>query len=118
MFRALVIIAEIIVLLLVLRSPFVQYFFADIHNSLSDWLVEMAQLPDKLELESLQKNVAPHFQAMRPFQKQYLSGVMSSRSSINHFHQLYCISGDKNPFIYGASLRYFCSSIEKTKLLD
>lgn len=117
MFRGLVIVLEIVVLLFLLRSPFVQYFFADVQKDLSDWLVELSQIPEKAELNELKSRINPNIQAMKPFQKDYLFGVMNSRESVNHFHQLYCIKGDKNPYVYGASLRYVCSEISSTSLI-
>ena len=118
MFRSFVVIAEIIVLTIVLRSSFVQYLFADAQNTVSNWLIEIAEIPDRAELAKLNEQVAPNFQAMRPYQKDYLDGVMQSRTGVNQFYDLYCIKGDKNPYISGASLRYFCTSIQKTQLLD
>lgn len=117
MFRGLVIVLEIVVLLFILRSPFVQYFFADIQKDLSDWLVELSEIPDRAELDSLTSRVAPNFEAMRPFQKEYLFGVMESKEGVNHFYSLYCQKGDKNPYIQGASLRYFCSELASTSLI-
>lgn len=49
MLRFFIIAAEIIVLVIVLRSPFVQYLFEDIQNSLSEWLVSIATLPEREE---------------------------------------------------------------------
>lgn len=118
MFRSFVVIAEIIVLTIVLRSSFVQYLFADAQNTVSNWLVAIAEIPDQAELAKLNERVTPNFTAMRPYQKDYLDGVMQSRSGVNHFYELYCIKGDKNPYISGASLRYFCTSIQQTQLLD
>ena len=69
MFRGLVIVLEIVVLLFLLRSPFVQYFFADVQKDLSDWLVELSQIPEKAELNELKSRITPNIQAMKPFQK-------------------------------------------------
>lgn len=118
MFRSFVVIAEIIVLSIVLRSSFVQYLFTDAQNTVSNWLVAIAEIPDKAELAKLNERVSPNFQAMRPYQKAYLDEVMQSRTGVNHFYDLYCMKGDKNPYISGASLRYFCTSIQQTQLLD
>lgn len=118
MFRSFVVIAEIIVLTIVLRSSFVQYMFAGAQNTVSDWFVAIAEIPDQAELAKLNERVSPNFQAMRPYQKAYLDEVMQSRTGVNHFYEFYCVKGDKNPYISGASLHYFCTSIKQTQLLD
>lgn len=118
MFRGLIILVEIVVLVVVLRSSFVQYLFSDIQKDISNWLIELSELPDKAELSALRGKVEPNIQAMKGFQKDYLNGVMDNRDSVNHFYQLYCVKGDKNPYIYGATLRYFCNEIQATKLLN
>lgn len=117
MYRSLVIVAEIIILVILLRSTFVQYLFSDVQLTLTNWLVEISQIPERAELNALKETVAPNFEAMRPFQKEYLDGVMSNKASLNHFYALYCMKGDKNPYIYGASLHYFCNAIQNTQLL-
>ncbi len=60
MLRFFIIAAEIIVLVIVLRSPFVQYLFEDIQNSVSEWLVSIATLPEREELSSLD-DINPNF---------------------------------------------------------
>lgn len=108
---------EIVVLVIVLQSSFVQYLFADAQRTVSDWLVALSEIPDQAELAKLSEQITPNFEAMRPYQKNYLHEVLESKSQVNHFYDLYCVRGDKNPYISGASLRYFCSSIQQTTLL-
>ena len=68
MFRFFIIAAEIIVLVIVLRSPFVQYLFEDIQNSLSEWLVSVATLPERKELQSLQDRINIQLSPLKPYQ--------------------------------------------------
>tara|TARA_B100002049_G_C15970086_1_gene328293 strand:- start:117 stop:479 length:363 start_codon:yes stop_codon:yes gene_type:complete len=117
MFRSLVIIAEIILLVIVLRTDFAQYLFADVQQSVSTWLEDIAKIPEQKALNELNKQVSPHFEAMRPFQKNYINDILTSKAKVRHFHSLYCAKDDKNPYIYGASLRFFCSQIERSSLL-
>ncbi len=117
MYRWLVISIEVIVLVMVLRSPFAQYLLSDIQQSLSGWIEQIATLPQQAELDSLRNAMSGQMQAMRPFQRDYLNTIMENPASIESFHKLYCVKGDKNPYISGASLRFFCSRIEETELL-
>ena len=73
MFRFFIIAAEIIVLVIVLRSPFVQYLFEDIQNSLSEWLVSVATLPERKELQSLQDRINIQLSPLKPYQQNYQS---------------------------------------------
>lgn len=118
MWRFFVVVFEIAALITIFRLDFVQYFMADIQDDLSQWMFDIADMPVQRELTRLREEVAPHFQAMRPYQRHYLDSVMSSKTSMRQFHYLYCERGDKNPYIYGASLRYFCGQLSRSELLD
>jgi len=113
MFRLFIIFLEVFALVAILRSPFMQYWFSDIQNSVADWMTELSELAEQQELGELRNVIAPHMQNMNEYQKDYLDDITSSKYKVGHFHQLYCEAGDKNPFIYGASLRYFCSEINR-----
>jgi hypothetical protein len=113
MFRLLIISLEIFALVAILRSPFVQYWFTDTQSSLSDWMTELSELADQQELGELRDVIAPHMQNMKGYQKDYLDDITSSKHKVGHFRRLYCEAGDKNPYIYGSSLRYFCSEIKR-----
>ncbi|MEW9798392.1 hypothetical protein [Alteromonas sp. CYL-A6] len=117
MYRWLIVSIEVVLLVTVLRAPFAQYLLGDIQDTVSGWIEEVATMPQKAELANLRNAMSGQMQAMRPFQRDYLNDVMQNSSSIVRFHSMYCVKGDKNPFITGASLRFFCSRIEETELL-
>ncbi|MFT4993962.1 MAG: hypothetical protein ACI965_000983, partial [Paraglaciecola sp.] len=75
---------------------------------------EISELADQQQLGELRDVIAPHMQNMNEYQKDYLYDITSSKNKVGHFRRLYCEDGDKNPFIYGATLRYFCSEINRT----
>ncbi|MFT4939117.1 MAG: hypothetical protein ACI88A_002150 [Paraglaciecola sp.] len=118
MFRLLIISLEIIALVAILQSQFMQYLFADIQKSIADWMTEISQMAEKKELNDLREVVAPHLVNLNDYQQEYVLEVTSSKSKINVFYRLYCVLGDKNPYIYGASLQYFCSEIRQSEVLD
>lgn len=118
MFRILVIAIEIGVLVLLLRSPYVQYLFSDVQLGLSDWLTELALAAEREELSELRESVEHVTGAMREYQQDYWFDVTSTKLKLVNFNQLYCINGDKNPYIYGNNLRVVCTSIQSSRLLD
>ncbi|MFT5675284.1 MAG: hypothetical protein ACI808_001214 [Paraglaciecola sp.] len=117
MFRLLIVSLEIIALVAILQSQFMQYLFSDIQVSIADWMTEISQMAEKQELSNLREVVAPHLVNLNDYQQEYLLEITSSKNKINVFYQMYCLLGDKNPYIYGASLHYFCSEIRQSKVL-
>ena len=116
MFRFFVIAVEIILLVIILRSSVVQYFFSDIHQSLSDWMLEMSLVAEKQELKSLRDEISPITSNMKDYQRDYVEEVTSEKLRLKMFHQQYCVNGDKNPYVYGASLTSICRAIERSQL--
>lgn len=117
MIRSLIIILEIVILVVVLRSPFVQYFLADIQNSVSDWLTEVSMVAEKHELETFRDSFYPHLIDVRDYQLEYIDSITSDKARLEQFHRQYCIGGDKNPFVYGANLNLICTAINRANLL-
>ncbi|MCW8109386.1 hypothetical protein OPS25_12825 [Alteromonas ponticola] len=118
MFRSLIVLAEIALLITVLQTPFAQYLFKDIQDTLSDWLVALAEIPEKRELSSIRHDANSQLSALRPFQLDYLNEITQSRTSLSHFHLQYCKGKEINPYINGPHLHRFCSVIQKSTLLD
>ena len=96
MLRFFIIAAEIIVLVIVLRSPFVQYLFEDIQNSVSDWLVSIATLPERKELRSLQDQINIELSPLKPYQQSYVKQITSDAASVKRFHHTYCENNDSD----------------------
>lgn len=118
MFRSFAVIAEILLLVFLLQSPFVHYFLADVHHTLSNAMLALSQWADKRELEQVKLQLASTKAAMRPYQKDYVDNIFSSQDNVRHFHQTYCEGGDKNPFVYGATLRLVCNQISQSDILS
>lgn len=117
MFRLLIVTLEIIALVAFLQSQFMQYLFSDMQSSIADWMTEISQMAEKQELNTLRDRVAPNLVALNGYQQEYLLEVTSDKNKIKVFYNLYCVSGDKNPYIYGASLYYFCSEIRTLEMI-
>ncbi|GAB3025167.1 hypothetical protein [Bowmanella dokdonensis] len=113
--RTIVLILEIAVLVVVLRSSFVQFWLADIQDNLSDWMTELATMAEREALSDLQKRIRPFIANLSDYQREYIMDITSSRSKLEHFQRYYCIEKDKNPYVYGATLIYLCSEIRKVQ---
>ena len=117
MFRFFVVVLEIIILVMVLRSPFVQYFFSDMQQSLTTWMTELSMIEERHQLEALRSNISPYTNEMRDFQKEYVLEITESKENLKRFHRLYCVNGDKNPFVHGINLRHICAAIQRSNML-
>ena len=111
--KKLVIFAEILVLIVFLRSDFAAYFLEDLRNATTDKIEAIAQMPEKRELQKLKDSIDPHIVNMNDAQKSYLSDVMENKDKLQRFYYLYCVNKDVNPYIFGANLVYFCGEINR-----
>lgn len=118
MFRYLIVVAEVIALVFILRTSFVQYFLADIQQTVTHWLTEMAEYPERAELKSINEELRPQLSMMRPYQQEYLTQVLSSKAQLVTFNAHYCVQQEKNPYVSGASLSIVCSTIQNSSLVD
>lgn len=117
MTRLFIIFFEIIVLVMLLRTSFVQYFLNDIQQQVSGWMTEISTVVEKRELAELREIISPFTSQMRDYQKDYVVEITSERIRLLSFHQHYCVSGDKNPYVFGTNLQNICTAIKQTKIL-
>ena len=118
MLRFFIIAAEIIVLVIVLRSPFVQYLFEDIQNSLSEWLVSIATLPEREELRSLQDKINIQLSPLKPYQKTYVQQITADSASVKRFYHTYCEKDDINPNFTGTKRAQLCLIIKQSSVMQ
>ncbi|GAB5381297.1 MAG: hypothetical protein Alis3KO_31680 [Aliiglaciecola sp.] len=118
MFRYLIVLAEIVVLVTVLRSSFVQYLLSDVQQSLTSFMSEITLRLEQTQLDDLRYSLAPYTGHMRDFQKDYLNQVTESSANLEHFHNKYCVQREINPFVNGANLELVCHTINSSKLVD
>ena len=117
MWRSFVVVSEIVVLVFVLRLPFVQYMFKDAQDVVGQWYAYVATWQDRNELAELHTISAAQRDQLRPFQQEYVDAIMASRHSVQIFHKKFCGTDNINPYIHGAQLAQFGHSIETTGLL-
>lgn len=116
--RGFIIILEILVLIALLQSSFVQYLLADIQQDVTEWFLAMEKYEENKALEKLRSNTQVAFSGLNQGQQQYLEDITTNRDNLHRFHKLYCIDGDKNPYIYGTMLRFFCNEIGQSRVLE
>jgi len=118
MVRFFIIVAEVILLVVVLRSPFVQYFLSDVHHAVSGWFRQLHQLPEKRELDAFRQDVKTTLAPLKTFQKAYLQQITTSKVSLIHFDRQYCVGNDINPNFEGNERRQLCALIEQSSLVN
>lgn len=111
--RNIVLLLEIALLLVILRSSFAQYLLSDMQNSLTEWISHVAEMGERKKLAELQERINPFIANLSAYQHDYIMDVTSSRSKLENFERYYCLSDDKNPYVYGNTRIYLCSEIRK-----
>ncbi|MFT6804975.1 MAG: hypothetical protein ACJAWT_000371 [Glaciecola sp.] len=115
MWRAFVVFIEIVILVIVLRTSFVQYFLSDIQQTVSGWIEAVVDIPEQQSLSVLREKFFYNNMLLQPHQTDYVLDITESREKLESFRQFYCVKKDKNPFIYGQNLTRLCNQIQSTK---
>ena len=108
MWRALVIFIEVVILVVVLRTSFVQYFLSDIQQTVTGWIETVIEIPEQQALSSLREKYFYNNMSLQPHQMDYVLDITESKEKLESFRQFYCVKKDKNPFIYGQNLVRLC----------
>lgn len=111
--RTVVLLLEIALLLVILRSSFAQYLLTDMQLSLAGWIAHVAETGERKALSDLQKRISPYIANLNEYQRDYVMDITSNRGKIEHFKRYYCQTNDKNPYVYGNTRIYLCSEIRK-----
>ena len=118
MLRFFIIAAEIIVLILVLRSPFIQYLFEDIQNTVSDWLVSIATAAERESLTNLQEDINGKLSPLKPYQQSYIQQITADSASVKRFYHTYCENDDINPNFSGTKRAQLCLIIKQSPVMQ
>lgn len=119
MWRGFIIFIEIVLLVMILRSSFVQYMLSDVQAVVGDWFSDLSEAPSREMLASLKDEVAPMLVHLNDTQRSYiLEGVISSSESVNQFYSYYCISDNLNPFLKPPQRYQLCVYLRGSLLLD
>lgn len=115
--KAAIIIIQIIILIVFLRSDFAQHFFGGIAHTVVQWYDSVVNVPERSKITALRDRFMRNNMSLKPHQVDYVLTVTDSSEEIDKFYQLYCVNKDKNPYIFGANLDKFCSDIKSSELL-
>jgi hypothetical protein len=113
MLRSVVVTFEILALIMVLRSAFVQFWLSDMQTSTSQWMNNVSLIIDNQQLSNLRNEILAQVQDLTKQQTDYLNRITSTKTELKNFNQYYCHSGDKNPFIFGRNLNLVCGEISR-----
>ncbi len=118
MFRFLIVLVEIAVLVMLLRTSFVQYLLEDIQQDVTEILTEISLKFEQTQLNDLRLTLQPHISGMRDFQKDYVMQITSSKAELKQFYVTYCEKKDINPYVNGANLSLVCHAIINSHTVD
>lgn len=115
--KVFIIIIQIIILIVVLRTDFAKQFFGDIATYIVNGYESIIDVPERRKIRSLQDKFMRNNMALQPHQTDYVFTITESAESVAEFHQLYCVKRDKNPYIFGKNLTKLCENIVSSELL-
>ncbi|MEP4888425.1 MAG: hypothetical protein ABJV04_00235 [Aliiglaciecola sp.] len=118
MFRYLIILAEIVILVMALRSSFAQYLLSDMQNSLTQLMTDISMKMEKAQLKEVRYSLAPYTDQMRDFQRDYILEITDTSENLVNFHAKYCVQREINPFVNGSNLELVCHTISNSTLLE
>jgi hypothetical protein len=108
----------LVAVLFILRAAISNDFFTGVNNKVAGWVSAVLTVPERRLLTNLQDRFLRNNMALQPHQTDYVYEVTDSINSVKVFHQLYCVQGDKNPYLFGNNLMKFCSDIQSSKVLE
>lgn len=117
MLRFIVVTIEILALIMILRSAFVQFWLSDMQTTTSQWMHGISMTIDNQQLAEFRDEISTNVQDLTEPQTEYLHRITSTKTELNNFNVNYCYAGDKNPYIYGTNLRYVCGEINRNGIL-
>lgn len=115
--KTIIIIIQMLILIIFLRSSFAQHFFGDIADTLVEWYDSVVEVPERSKINTLRDRFMRNNLSLQPFQVDYVLGVTDSVEKIDKFYYLYCIHDDKNPYIFGDNLSKLCKEMKDSELL-
>jgi len=117
MFRFVVVTFEILALIMILRSAFVQFWLSDMQTSTSQLMHGISMTIDNQQLAKFRNGISEQVHDLSEPQTKYLHKITSTKTELKNFNQHYCRAGDKNPYIYGNNLHLVCGEISRKGIL-
>ncbi|MGB3726658.1 MAG: hypothetical protein WA981_12885 [Glaciecola sp.] len=115
--KTIIILLQLILLVVFLRSSFAQHFFGNIADTVSTWYYDIIEVPERRKMMQLRDTFMRNNMSLQPHQVDYVLEVTDTVEKLDDFYRLYCARQDKNPFLYGANLQKFCTDIVNANVL-
>jgi HEAT repeat protein len=115
--KKLIILVEIVVLIVFLRSEFAAYFIEDIRVAITNKIDAISNLPEKRELSQLKETLDNQLSDLNEAQTGYLIDITSTNDKLKRFYYLYCVNKDINPYLFAENLTYTCTQINRSGIL-
>ena len=115
--RWLIILLEIAVIIVFLRSSFAQYMLGDARTEVSGWFDKVGDYAENQQLLSLRNDLAPHMQILTEDQQAYMDELIRDKERMRSFSANYCHGTDINPYVFGDTLNIVCSHFLSSRLL-
>jgi hypothetical protein len=116
--RWIVAVIGVVLIVLVLQTSAVKSLFGGATQVVGTWVSSLMYAPERAKLMGLQDRFLRNNMSLKPHQTDYVYEVTQSIDRVRDFNRMYCISDDKNPYLYGNNLMKFCSDIEETGILN
>lgn len=115
--KYIIVILQILILIIFLRSSFAQHFFGDVAHTLVGWYESVIHVPERSKIIALRDKFMRNNMSLQPYQVDYVIEMTDSAEQIDSFHDLYCIKGEINPYMFGENLTKLCADIRGSGLL-
>lgn len=115
--RAFIILIEIAFLFAVLQTSFAQYLLSDVQGEVSGWFASAANYTERSQLSELRENLQPHMANLSEQQQSYLNELTTNKERMRKFSADYCKGDDKNPYVYGETLKVVCAEFVSSRVL-
>lgn len=109
---------KFLAVLLLVRVAVGQFWLEDSQRHLASWMHEISNSIEAHQLVKLREQLAPISAGWRDYQQAYFYEVSQSVSGVQQFYRMYCVNGDKNPYIFANNLTKTCQAITNSELLD
>ena len=116
--RFMVLLAEIGLIILIVRSPFAQHFLNEVRHKLTDTLYALERLPQQRLLQNLSEDIEKEMPHLKPYQREYLNSITQDSVHLSQFYRAYCVHDAINPNFFGQDRVNLCTKVSGSGLVS
>lgn len=116
--RFMVLLAEIGLIILIVRSPFAQHFLNEMQYNLADTFYALERLPQQRLLQNLREDIENEMPHLKPYQREYLHSITLDSVHLSHFYRAYCAHNEINPNFFGQDRVTLCTKVAGAGLVS